>query len=681
MIHRALSLALLVCCGALAWAISSAAAAPSQPQAAGIFVLGIDGVDPVILDRLMDEGRLPNFARLAREGTYQRLGTSTPPQSPVAWSNFITGRNPGGHGIFDFVHRDPETYRPLSSATPPPSDEPAPSVELFGYTIPLAGEPLENNRSGIAFWDVLHRAGVDVEVYRIPGNYPPTPSEARTLSGMGTVDMRGEYGTYNWYSSKPPPAGEDLKADYQLVTVEDADFDSVPDTIHTTLKGPPDILHLKPGQLPGPNDFLTTGLTVHVDPQHDAVWIKIGGENALLREGEWSDWIEVSFDALPWGLMNFTGIVRFYLKDVRPDFQLYATPVNLAPGNPAQPVTTPDDFIEVLHEALGNFYTQGMPEETNALKDGLFDDDDYRKQVKLFQETDSDRMLELALSRFAPGMTTFFYNSDIDLQCHMLWRHGDPRNPGAPHHPAWEEEAAREHASDIEGYYERVDRMLGHVRGRLPEGTLLVVMSDHGHQPYTRMVHLNAWLRDEGYLVLADDAKTGHIASEGDVDWSRTRAYGLGFNGLYLNLAGREGQGLVPPDEAEKLMAEISRKLEALRDPKNGAQVVLRVDRARDVYSGERVAEGPDMIVGYDVHYGTSDASTLGEITAEVLQDNTSRWSGSHLMAPEVVPGVLLVNRKLPGAGHDLTDVTATLLDHYGLPPAEGMVGRSIFAN
>ena len=109
--------------------------------------------------------------------------------------------------------------------------------------------------------------------------------------------------------------------------------------------------------------------------------------------------------------------------------------------------------------------------------------------------------------------------------------------------------------------------------------------------------------------------------------------------------------------------------------------MVLRVDRARDVYSGERVAEGPDMIVGYNVHYGGSDASTLGEITKEVLEDNKSRWSGSHLMAPEVVPGILLVNRKLRGSGYDLTDVTATLLDHYGLPPAEGMVGRSIFAN
>jgi predicted AlkP superfamily phosphohydrolase/phosphomutase len=320
----------------------------------------------------------------------------------------------------------------------------------------------------------------------------------------------------------------------------------------------------------------------------------------------------------------------------------------------------------------------GMPEETNALKDGLFDDDDYEKQVRLFQEEDSDRLLDLALSRFKPGMTTFFYDSDIDIQCHMLWRHKDPKYPDAPHHPAWEAAAARDHADDIEGYYERADGTLGHVRERLPEGTLLVVMSDHGHEPFTRMVHLNAWLRDEGYLVLAEGKQTGHIFSEGDVDWSRTRAYGLGFNGLYLNLAGREAQGIVDPKKADALLGEIAAALEAWPDPDTGERVVRRVYRGDEVYAEARRAEGPDLVVGYDRGYGCSDESTLGEITEEVIRDNTSRWSGNHLMAPEVVPGVLLVNRKLGADGHDLTDLTVTLLSHYGIEPLPGMTGKPV---
>ena len=222
-----------------------------------------------------------------------------------------------------------------------------------------------------------------------------------------------------------------------------------------------------------------------------------------------------------------------------------------------------------------------------------------------------------------------------------------------------------------------MDHLLGWIRPRLPEGTLLVVMSDHGFESYTREMHLNAWLRDNGYLVLRDGKTTGFISGD-EVDWSKTRAYGVGFNGLYLNLQGREAQGIVPPAEAEALMAELVEKLEAFVDPQEGRKPVLRVARARDVYSEARRDEGPDLVVGYDRGYGCSDESTLGEITEDVLRDNESRWSGNHLMAPEVVPGVLLLNRKLAKDGHDLTDLTATLLSHYGIEPVAGMTGTPI---
>jgi predicted AlkP superfamily phosphohydrolase/phosphomutase len=286
-------------------------------------------------------------------------------------------------------------------------------------------------------------------------------------------------------------------------------------------------------------------------------------------------------------------------------------------------------------------------------------------------------MLDLALTRFEPGDATFVYFSDIDLQCHMLWRLGDPKYPGAPKHPAYEAAAAHEHSHDIEGYYRDVDRALGDVRARLPEGTLLIVMSDHGFQPYTREVHLNAWLRNEGFLVMKRGKTTGHILT-GDVDWSKTRAYGVGFNGIYLNLAGREAEGIVAREDADALMSEISRRLQALADPGGSEPVVLRVDRGSEVYSGPRTAEGPDLVVGYNRGYGCSDESTLGEITKMVLVDNRSRWSGNHLMAPEVVPGILLLNRKLEKNGHDLTDLTATLLSHYGIEKLPDMIGEPI---
>jgi predicted AlkP superfamily phosphohydrolase/phosphomutase len=224
-----------------------------------------------------------------------------------------------------------------------------------------------------------------------------------------------------------------------------------------------------------------------------------------------------------------------------------------------------------------------------------------------------------------------------------------------------------------------VDAALGRVRERLPEGTLLVVMSDHGFQPYTRKFHLNAWLRERGFLVLRDGKRTGRVGLE-DVDWSRSRAYGIGFNGLYLNLAGRESHGSVPPEDAPALLAEIGAALEAERDPASGEAVVLRAWPAAEAFHGARAGEGPDLVVGYNRGYAGSDPSTLGEIGEAVLEDNTSRWSGNHLIDPRLVPGVLLANAPLAEGAHDLTDVTVSILDHYGLPPAPGMTGTSFLA-
>ena len=657
-----------------------------------VFVLGIDGMDPVILQRLIDAGDMPNFKSLAEQGTFQSLGTANPPQSPVAWSSFVTGRDPGGHGIYDFIHRDPATYTPISSSTRPVSDESPAYLNLFGWILPLGGEDPQNARGGVPFWDLLHDAGVDVQIFRMPGNYPVPASKALTLSGMGTPDLRGELGKFTWYVDDQFARSRE-KADLVTISVEDTDLDGIKDTANTTLKGPPDFLHLHPGQLPRADQYLTVPVTFHVDPVEDTVWIEAGDAQCVLRQGEWSDWLQVTFDPAPMGLMSMTGIVRFYAKEVRPTLTVYASPVNVDPSAPATTVATPDGAAEDLCEAMGYFWTQGFPEEINALKDGLFDDDDYEKQVKLVHD-EAERMLDESLQRSGPGHCTFMYLSDIDLQCHMLWRHGDPKTPGAPRHPGYDPLTSPRHAQDIEAHYRNTDRLLGKVRAALPQDALLIVMSDHGFQAQTRQFHLNAWLRDQGYLVLKGDKRTGHVAPHpdpafdhaahpdeptpllDDVDWSRTRAYGLGFNSLYLNLAGREGQGCVKPEQADALMAEISEKLLAWRDPQDAKAAVRHVYRATDVYSAERRAEAPDLIVGYDAGYGCSEASTLGEVTEALVEDNTHGFTGNHLMDPEVVPGVLLVNRKLPAAGHNLTDVTATLLQEFGVAPADGMIGK-----
>ncbi len=245
----------------------------------GVFVVGVDGMDPVILERLIEAGEMPHFARLRDEGAFQPLGTSVPPQSPVAWSNFVTGMDPGGHGIFDFIHRDPATYKPISSATPP-VDDPGSAVHLFGYVIPTRTPEVVNNRGGQPWWDLLREHGVDVEVYRIPGNFPTPPSEARVLGGMGTVDVRGGFGTYTLYTDQP--VEDDPKGDVQRVRLQDLDLDGSPETVTGVLRGPPDQFHLEPGAIPSEDDYLTKGVTFHVAEDRQAVVVEVGGTRALL---------------------------------------------------------------------------------------------------------------------------------------------------------------------------------------------------------------------------------------------------------------------------------------------------------------------------------------------------------------------------------------------------------------
>ena len=117
---------------------------------------------------LIDAGELPNFARLEKMGQFRPLETSAPPLSPVAWSNFITGMDSGGHGIFDFIHRDPKTMIPYLSTSRQTADG--------GY---------ELLRKGTPFWEVLEDAGVSTTILRIPANFPVTETASREISGMG----------------------------------------------------------------------------------------------------------------------------------------------------------------------------------------------------------------------------------------------------------------------------------------------------------------------------------------------------------------------------------------------------------------------------------------------------------------------------------------------------------------
>ena len=608
-----------------------------------VVVLGVDGLDYQLVRDLMTRGRMPRFEQLARSGHFSALATSTPPQSPVAWSSFITGLDPGQHGVFDFIHRDPKTLKPFLSTARTQAD--APKIVIGRWQLPLAGDRVESLRRGEAFWSVLERHGIETTIIRMPGNFPPSRAATRELSGMGTPDLLGTYGTFSVFTTQPAPGDGRTAAGGIIVPVDVADG-----VIAAAIEGPENPYLVEPHKT-------HVDFTAHIDSASRYVKLVVGNEQRLLRVGEWSDWVPVELPLLPF--VKLTGECRFYLKQISPYFEMYASPINIDPLKPALPISTPPGYASELARATGRYYTQGMPEETKGLKAGVLNAREFLEQARLAAE-ENLRQYGYVLNRFDDGFL-FYYFGNIDQVSHMMWRSMDPD------HPAYTPEDAP-YRTVIEDLYTGIDQVVEETLARLGPDDLLVVMSDHGFTSWRRSFSLNSWLRDNGYLATRDPAPRADPGLFGNVDWERTRAYGLGLNGLYINVRGREAQGIVEPGERQTLASEIARRLENILDPSTGARAVSRVFRREDVYQLQGNDDlAPDLIVGYAKGTRASDDSSLGAVPGDVFADNLSPWSGDHCMDPHAVPGILLTSRPLRNAPSSVHTLAAALVAEFGI--------------
>jgi len=622
-----------------------------------LIILGIDGMDPQLLKQYMAEGKMPNFSALAKRGSFKQLTTSIPPQSPVAWSNLITGMNAGGHGIFDFIHRDPKTLQPYFSTSR--VEPPRRGIHLGNWFIPLGSGTAEQLRHGKAFWETLDDYGIPNTIFRIPANFPPVKAKGFTLSGMGTPDLRGTYGTFTFYTDDSlSTAGAVEGGEIISVQVENSQ-------VHANLIGPDNTF--RKGSPPATEPF-----TVSVDPLDPVAKIELQDQKVILKEGEWSDWINVEFQLIPF-IGNVRGICRFYLKQAHPRFELYVSPVNIDPAAPALPISTPKNYSHELSEEAGEFYTQGISEDTKALSAGVLDDKEYLEQARTVL-AEHRRIFDVEFPKFKKGVF-FFYFSSLDLNSHMFWRLIDPK------HPQYDTTRAAEYGSTLPDFYQQIDQVLGEVMGRLDDHTTLLVLSDHGFAPYYRSFNLNTWLLNNGYITLKSGGSSSNEAFA-NVDWSRTRAYGLGLNGLYINLRGRERQGIVEPGaQADALLKEIKHKLLAVRDLQSNLAAITRIDRASDAYQGPYAQQGPDLLVGYNRGYRAGWQTILGNFPVDIFEDNTNPWSGDHCMDYTLVPGVLLSNRTIDASNPSLTDIAPTIFAQFGITQPDGMMGRSVFSS
>jgi predicted AlkP superfamily phosphohydrolase/phosphomutase len=578
--------ALVVTCGLLvAWYVERH---PGQ-SAAGrrVLVLGIDGLDPRLLEQYLRENRLPHFARLAADGVYHSLGTTTPPQSPVAWSSFWTASGPEQHGVYDFFKRDPATYR-LDLAI---SDRKT-------MRTPWLGEP---------FWEV-GEPKIRAVLQRAPLTFPPKRLNGQLLAGMGVWDARGTQGTYFFYREK-------------LVKDEDArgmqfEFKKEGDVLKAEL----------PGLLvQGAGDSQREPFELMVGPGEAT--LRLQGKSYKLLPGRWSDWIRVEFSQ---GLLSLTKaslLTRALWQQRGSEATLYVAPLNFDPAAPIYPITYPKGYAAELAEAIGPYFTRGMPFDTQALDDGVLGEEPFLEQCKMVSD-ESERMMLYEIKRQQEGLL-FSYYEEADTIQHVFWRGIDSEHPLG--------KASAAYGRVIPDCYERFDALVGRARAAAGKDTVLVVLSDHGFGPFRTSIHLNAILRDHGYLKLLAGAKSSKEGFE-NVDWSQTQAYAAGFNTIYLNLAGREGKGIVPKEDAARLSAEIATMLENFVDPVTKERPILKVHIVP-----ETAPKGsPDLILGYLRGYRTSFETALGKVPETTTSKNERKWSGDHLIDASEVPGVFL---------------------------------------
>ena len=615
-------------------------------------VLGFDGADPKLLDKWMSEGKLPNIQKLSRTGTVRSLGTTEPPESPVAWASFATGTNPGKHGIFDFLRVDRQNYVPDIGLV----DIQKPKFLL--HTIPLRGPRITNNRKGVPFYQTIADSGIRTSVLRMPLSLPPESLPNGTLlSGLGVADIRKTWGTFFYFAT-----------DLTQWDVGNTEFGGVlvrlergEGRMKTSVEGPYD---------PRYDDFrrISIPMELVLTPDDKALKIILAGKEQTVAEGNWSDWCEFQFKA---GLfINIHGISRFYVLETYPEVRLYLEPISLDPRQPPTPISSPPEFSGELVKRIGLYKTLGWIHETWGLNEEKIGEKVFLED--LFRNMDS---LETAvldqLTNAKPDLLVAVFTG-TDSASHTFFRFLDPQ------HPRYDAALFPEFGDAILRTYQKMDAVIGKVLDNLGANGTLIVVSDHGFHTWRREFNTNTWLARNGFLAMKGTDTDGTTKKLDDmfsggsffpnVDWEKTKAYSLGLGGIFVNLKGREGHGSVSPgEEYEKVRKEIAEKIRQYRDPDTGGPVIQSVYPREEIFHGSETGHAADLQLSFYDGYRTSWQTALGAVPESIVVANLKKWSGDHCASDHSdTPGILLSNRKIAPGDWSIMDIAPTLIKLFG---------------
>ena len=555
-------------------------------------MLGFDSFDPVQFERLYESGKTPNLARLADAGGYSRLEVCSPPQTEVSWTSIATGVDPGSHGIFDFVHRDPLTYLPYVSILPTRQSKVGEQFLPPYTTKTLFHEAADQGYPSTALW--------------WPALFPARPEfPVNTIPGLGTPDIRGQLGVGTYLTTEPVE-----KKKVRVVKLESLGKGK----FRSHLEGPQ--TKTRSGV-----EAILQPLDLEILDDHSARLI-IGKQSLDLSLGKWTPIFEIQFPA-GFG-MSLHAITQAILTEVKDRVCLYFLPLQIHPLHSTWHYATPASMVKDAWKNAGPFLTLGWPQDTNALEDGCISDDQFLSLCdSIFQSRRA--VFFRRLDQFKEGVLACIFDC-LDRVQHMFLRQ--------------DEEQARL-------WYIKLDQFVGEVQQRMEslgqQKARLLVLSDHGFRPFEHKIHLNSWLAENGYLTVQNPSNGADLSK---VDWEKSKAYAVGLNSLYLNLAGREGRGSVQLSELESTLAEIRSKLLNWKD-KRAEPVFSRVLFKHEAFNGPYTKLGPDLVLGYAPGFRASSETGLGKIGPAPMEANHDHWGADHCIDSNMVPGVLFSNKSL----------------------------------